>query len=69
MSRTVATPSGSRRRLNGNPVVISCVRLGGVGRDNDVRRLLWFYAKRERPMISQASNSFLMRIGTCYFKN
>jgi hypothetical protein len=31
MSRTVAAPSGSRRMLNGNPVVVNCVRLGPHG--------------------------------------
>jgi hypothetical protein len=31
MRRTVVVaPSGSRRTLNGNPVVVSCVRLGSV---------------------------------------
>jgi hypothetical protein len=34
MSRTVVSPSGSRRRLNGNLVVASCVYLHPHGRHN-----------------------------------
>jgi hypothetical protein len=34
MSRIVAVPSGSRRTLNGHPVVVIGVRLGLRGRDN-----------------------------------
>ena len=34
MNRIVAVPSDSRRMLNGHPVVVSCVRLGGAGCDN-----------------------------------
>jgi hypothetical protein len=39
-SRTATARPGSRRTLNGNPVVASCVYLHAVGRDNESRRRL-----------------------------